>query len=193
MSTAIQMAMEEMFIALTLKMRLPGLFTIPAVRGGLRTKSYAAWKSVFEGALPVAYNGTFAFLTPDEDDAYFEDITGWANKLFQTAVGTYFDELDTDSWWDEIRELFYTIVEKYAAQHNEETKPRSLLYTDIPSVIDSSKYCPVCITEDCEQPLILGCGHSLCFECYATLTTRNEPICPLCKYPIDAKLVKRQK
>ena len=54
--------MEEMFIALTLKMRLPGLFAIPAVRGGLRTKSYAAWKSVFEGALPVAYNGTFAFV-----------------------------------------------------------------------------------------------------------------------------------
>lgn len=53
---------------------------------------------------------------------------------------------------------------------------------------EEDEECPICIDEIVE-PTILPCGHVFCYECINEMTQANK-LCPLCKQPINDKLIK---
>lgn len=57
-------------------------------------------------------------------------------------------------------------------------KPKKFVFSldSIPKAIERSNECTVCIEE--KNPLILPCGHTVCFDCVPKL---KKDICPMCR------------
>lgn len=47
--------------------------------------------------------------------------------------------------------------------------------------------CPVCLDENSKNPLIMGCGHCLCLDCYSAIYLNSDDStlsCPVCRFAI---------
>ena len=73
----------------------------------------------------------------------------------------------TELYTEEIEDKFYCKKIK---------KPVEFLLEKIPKAIDRSKECVVCFEE--KNPLVLPCGHTVCFSCIQLL---KKSFCPMCR------------
>ena len=58
--------------------------------------------------------------------------------------------------------------------------------SSIPKAIDRTKECVVCLQE--ENPLLLPCGHTVCFQCAPQL---KKDSCPFCRDPFKKNQLRR--
>ena len=68
-------------------------------------------------------------------------------------------------------------------------EPTELSFDNIPSVIEISKECCVCM--EAEKLLLLGCQHVVCFKCIQQITQKISSQCPLCRVSIVKEMIKK--
>ena len=60
--------------------------------------------------------------------------------------------------------------------------------------IDYNNECPVCYDKfKSHIVLLMGCNHSLCFDCFDSFRKLNIQKCPLCRYEINEILIMPRK
>jgi len=73
-------------------------------------------------------------------------------------------------------------IEYNSPEPSPSTKPKRqkkvITLDSIPKAIERSRECTVCLED--QNPLVLPCGHTVCFEC---VTQLKKELCPMCRKP----------